>query len=195
MASAGEYTPVPAPYAWYPEFLNLVKTENPKFEFKCSNVGFETEKIQSCEVQNVGLTWYYTSKTFGDLLIYMGSKSGSLVEYKYCGGLGLATYINGIPFMGGFVSSTFSTIVDKKSNKALFVVDLFWAPINIDEAQKIHYTNTLVDFGGDLFINNINRKPEKKPKSKPIKPYVVMKINIPDHMRVKDEDYFIESWM
>jgi len=217
MASAGDYSPIQTPFFWYPEFMAIMKTLVPDFVFKCQEIKYVGGHDDARGSEYVRHNWSYSSES----ALMLASLMGHGCEFKivYTHKFTKVMYIVYEPkmFMGGWITATMLCVYDptcKKDKKTKckcegcmseIQISVHYFPASISpNATRYDYLKALeVDYvvaqtkayGKVEIKQKIIHNDDKKLPKQVIKPYVEMKTNIPDQMRVKDEDYFIESWM
>ena len=214
MAPAGDYSPIQTPYFWYPEFMAIMKKLVPDFVFKCQDIeyGVGDDKARGCEY--VIHNWSYSSESALMLASILGH--GCEFRYVYTHKFTKVMYIVYEPnmFMGGWITATILCVYDptcKKDKKTKckcegcmskiqinvrYYPDQTSNPNDILKELEFNYVAAQHLSWGNIQIkqNKIKNESKRVPKQV-IKPYVEMKTNIPEQMLIKDEDYFIESWM
>jgi len=232
MASAGEYSPIPTPFFWYPEYMNTIKMFFPDFVFKCQDVSYISAKDSVRQQGGRGSefikhSWSYASESalkLSSLLV-----SGSNKSVKYTHNRSNIVYITYEPvmFMDGWITGVImcsnSTLKCKRTatNKckceacmsAIQISIHYWPlsfnPNDILTALEVDYFCAQKMFASNIGFDDLQIRKEtndiqhnqrlKVPKQDSVrqqnKPYYVGKINIPENMLVKEDEYFIQSWM
>ena len=214
MAAAGDYSPIQTPFFWYPELIALMKKLVPNFVFKCQEIeyGRGDDKALGCEY--VIHNWSYKSES----TLMLESILGQVCElrYVYTHKYTKVMYVVFEPsmYMGGLITATMLCVYDPACKRhsvqkckcegcmskiqinVRYYPDQTSKPNDILKDLEFNYVAAQHLSWGNVQIqqNKIKNRSKRLPKQV-IKPYVEMKTNIPDQMLIKDEDYFIESWM
>jgi hypothetical protein len=214
MASAGDYSPIQTPFFWYPEFMAIMKKLVPDFVFKCQEIKYVEGDDKASEI--VRHTWSYSSES--SLILASILVKECEFRYVYTHKYTKVMYIvfEPIMYMGGWITGTILCVYDPTCKKDInkkykckcegcmskiqvnvhYYPDQTSNPNDILKALEFNYLVAQERSWGNVKIEQTKIKNESKRLPKQvIKPYVEMKTNIPEQMVIKDEDYFIESWM
>jgi hypothetical protein len=224
MASAGDYSPIQTPFFWYPEYLALIKVFLPDFVFKCQDITYSIGSNNAEYVRHTWSYVSDSALKLASLMrsgfnssICYSNNLTKAVFITYEPQTFMGGWITGTVMMVNDPTSSHNPktkICKCASCKSEIQISINYYPYPLTEESKTQIMNDIesVYFEAQRRLASHFKKEnllmiEKKiqqievrdrlkaPKQEVVKPYVVMKTNIPEHMRVKDEDYFIESWM